>query len=220
MQTVYFISGLGADKRVFSELDLPNINCVYIDWVNPDMNDTVVTYSHKLLPQIDTTQAVILVGVSFGGMLATELTKVIPNCQTILLSSAPSMNQIPLIYKWLTQLKLPDLVPFAAFKTMTPMTYFYFGVTAQRHKELLKTVMQDTDEAFFRWAIKAITHWRNTNLPKNLYYIHGTKDRILPKIPQDAITIDDGGHLMVLSHSVEVSLALLSIFERIKGRLD
>jgi hypothetical protein len=43
MQKVYFISGLGADRRVFSNLELPNVEVIHIDWVKPSEEDTVMT---------------------------------------------------------------------------------------------------------------------------------------------------------------------------------
>jgi len=63
----YFISGLGADKRIFSKLKLSEkINIIHVDWINPDRNETLEAYSKRLSRIIDTSQPFALVGVSFG----------------------------------------------------------------------------------------------------------------------------------------------------------
>ncbi|WP_052598384.1 alpha/beta hydrolase [Aureispira sp. CCB-QB1] len=73
MKKVYCISGLGADKRVFAALKLPEIELVHIAWLSPSIDDTMGSYAKKLLPQIDTSTSVTILGLSFGGMLAVEL---------------------------------------------------------------------------------------------------------------------------------------------------
>ncbi|WP_353717332.1 hypothetical protein [Dyadobacter sp. 676] len=65
---VYFISGLGADERVFTKLKLdPRLNVKYIKWVRPLKKETLQHYAARLSKQIDTSQPFQLVGLSFGG---------------------------------------------------------------------------------------------------------------------------------------------------------
>ena len=66
---VYFISGLGADKRVFSKLQLDDQFSVnYIEWIAPLKKETLQHYASRLVTQIDTTKPFQLVGLSFGGI--------------------------------------------------------------------------------------------------------------------------------------------------------
>jgi pimeloyl-ACP methyl ester carboxylesterase len=67
----YFISGLGADKRIFSKLKLnEKINIIHIDWITHNKNESLAAYAERLSNVIDITQPFALVGVSFGGMIA------------------------------------------------------------------------------------------------------------------------------------------------------
>ncbi|BDS10180.1 alpha/beta fold hydrolase [Aureispira anguillae] len=209
---VYFISGLGADERVFAQLDLPRVQMVYINWVKPELEDSLSSYAAKLLEQVDLNQEVVLVGLSFGGMLAVELSQLIPNCKTILLSSAATAKAIPRIYKTIGKCKIPQLLPFFIFRQANFFSYYFFGVKAKPHQLLLKEVLFNTDEHFFRWAIDAILGWKSEVVLPNLIQIHGTKDRILPLIEDsEMVIIPNGGHFMVLEQADLVSKALQKV---------
>lgn len=45
MSKIYFISGLGADKRAFHQLNLPGFEKIFIDWIQPMPNETIQTYT-------------------------------------------------------------------------------------------------------------------------------------------------------------------------------
>jgi hypothetical protein len=49
---IYAISGLGADKRVFSNLSL-NYDIVHLDWIEPKPNESISEYSLRLSRLID-----------------------------------------------------------------------------------------------------------------------------------------------------------------------
>ncbi|WP_169306811.1 hypothetical protein [Pedobacter polaris] len=50
---VYFISGLGADERVFQFLDLSKIEYQFIRWNEPRKNESLFNYCEELTKQID-----------------------------------------------------------------------------------------------------------------------------------------------------------------------
>ena len=208
---VYFISGLGADYRAFSKLTL-SVNMVHIQWLPSNEEDSIATYAQKLLPQIDTNQPVTLVGLSFGGMVAVELSKLISNCKVILLSSAPTPAAIPKTYKLFSAEKWIDKIPAFVFTKPNFIVYQMFGVRSKEHKALLKLILKETDPIFFKWALKAVLSWKNETLPTDLTQIHGTKDFILPKYGEDIIEIPNGGHLMVLEQAKEISAVLNRLF--------
>jgi surfactin synthase thioesterase subunit len=58
------------------------------------------SYAKKLSHQIDTTQPFILIGVSLGGMLATEMTDFIQPEKTIIISSAKNKYELPHRYRF------------------------------------------------------------------------------------------------------------------------
>jgi hypothetical protein len=78
MKKIYFISGLGADKRIFSFLDLSFCEPVFVDRITPLKNESLQGYALRLGKNIPGKDPVII-GISFGGMLATEIAKVNPS---------------------------------------------------------------------------------------------------------------------------------------------
>ncbi len=77
MQNVYFISGLGADKRAFQFLNLRFCNPVFVEWIKPEHEESISDYAARLKDQIRDDHPVI-VGLSFGGMIAVEYAKKFP----------------------------------------------------------------------------------------------------------------------------------------------
>jgi hypothetical protein len=203
MRELYLLSGLGADKRVFDFIDLSGYKLIHMEWIAPLPNESMSNYAVRLLPQICSTRP-MLIGVSFGGMMAVEIGKLIETEKLILLSSAKSKLEIPIYFKILGTLGIHHLIPVSLFKCVNRLTYWFFGVTTDSEKSLLKDIIQSTDEKFLRWAIDKIVCWNNTTIPKNIIHIHGTNDRILP-LKNATTTFQNGGHLMILNQGDRLS---------------
>ncbi len=204
---LYFISGLGADERVFQKLTLPekyNIN--QIKWPELSENETLQSYCHKISKLIDTSQDFSLIGLSFGGIVATEITKFLKPKMTIIISSISTQNELPFLYKICRLLRLNKFVPAFTMNKVYPFTYWYFGVKELADKKLLKQVIKDTSPKFLKWAINEILNWQNEIRPTNLYHIHGTSDRLFPFSQTHADqAVKNGGHLMVYTNANTVS---------------
>jgi len=204
---LYFISGLGADERVFKKLTLPEqykIN--HIKWPELSQNETLHSYCVKISALIDSSEPFSLIGLSFGGIVATEISKFLQPHATIIISSISTRNGLPLHYKICGWLRLNKLVPAFAMNKVYPFTYWYFGVTEPADKKLLKEVIHDTPTQFLKWAINEILHWKNEIRSDNLYHIHGTYDKLFPfSITKADKAVENGGHLMVYTNADSVS---------------
>lgn len=204
---LYFISGLGADERVFKKLTLPEqykIN--HIKWPELSQNETLHSYCVKISALIDRSQPFSLIGLSFGGIVATEISKFLQPQATIIISSISTRIGLPIHYKICGWLRLNKLVPAFAMNKVYPFTYWYFGVTEPADKKLLKEVIHDTPTQFLKWAITEILHWKNESRPNNLYHIHGTNDKLFPfSITKADKAVENGGHLMVYTNADLVS---------------
>src|SRR6478735_6112289 len=83
-RTVYFISGLAADERLFHNLQLPeNIKIKYLPWLEPEKAESMNSYCRRLAAPIDTNSGFVLVGLSFGGMAAIEMNKFLRPRKTV-----------------------------------------------------------------------------------------------------------------------------------------
>lgn len=206
MKTVYLFSGLGADKRVFEFLDFQNLHIKHIDWITPLSNESVEEYARRLSTQI-TTNNPILLGVSFGGMIALEIAKQISCEKIILISSAETKYDIPFYFRCAGTLHLHKLIPACYFKKVNSLTYWMFGTETKAERYLLSEIIKSTDEQFLKWAIHKIVSWKNITTLPNRIKIHGTSDRILPSKKANYL-IKDSGHFMIVSRAIEISAIL------------
>ena len=210
MKQLFFLSGLGADKRVFNFLDLPGYKMNYISWVETVPGESMNDYARRLLPQINSTNPV-LIGVSFGGMIALEIAQLINVEMIILISSATSPKSIPVYFKLFETLNIRRLVPANSIRRPNQLLFWLFGVSEKEHKALLTAIMADTDESFFAWAVESIMLWKGNNPSCKLVQIHGTRDRILNFGSADYALA--GGHLIVVTNAKEVSEILQSVLK-------
>lgn len=207
---IYFISGLGADQRIFQKLQLPEIfNLFYIEWVPVNEKESIQVYCRRLSGQIDLEQPFSLIGVSFGGIIAIELSKIISPVQTVIISSFSSKTELSTFYLFINKCKLHRLIPTRLLLKPNSMIFRIFGVINPDGKTLLRNILKDTDPKFFRWAINQLFAWENEWKPSGFLHIHGTADKILPFHERmNAIRVEGGEHLMVYSKADEISRLL------------
>jgi len=205
--TVYFISGLGVDKRAFQKIQLPHgFEICHIDWISPLHNETLTAYSLRLAEKIDTQKPFILIGLSFGGIVITEIAKKFKPLKSIIISSASSNKQLPWYYKLIGKLGIQKIIPTGLLKIPNPLTFWAFGTTTKEEKELLTQVLKEIDKKYLMWSINAILTWTSEDKPANLFHIHGTADKILPiKFVEPDVIIEGGKHFMILSKADEIN---------------
>lgn len=211
MKTIYVLGGLGADERVFYKLDFGSHNVVYIKWVAPYKNETIESYALRLTTQISTPTP-ILIGLSFGGMMAVEIAKHITTEKIILLSSAKNRQEIPYYFRLAGAVGLHNIIPSSLLIKANIFTNWFFSSRSVEEKKMLSAILHDTDPVFLKWAIAKIATWKNVTTHQNLQHIHGTADRILPIINIKANeSVEGGAHLMVVTNAKEVSRILKKV---------
>lgn len=208
MKNIYFFSGLGADERVFQYLDLSFCNSIFIKWNLPLKGESIENYASRLIEQIKDKRP-ILVGVSFGGMMAVEVSKLIKTEKVILISSAKTKHEIPSYFQFAGNINLHKIMPTTFMQKFKRINHFLFGVSSAKEKELLNVIIQETNPEFLKWAMDKIVHWNNEIIPDNIIHIHGTYDKILPyKFIKSDYNIQNGGHFMIIQQADEITRIL------------
>jgi pimeloyl-ACP methyl ester carboxylesterase len=204
-KNIYIFSGLGTDERVFVNIDLNEFHPTFIKWIDPLANETIEAYASRLLVQIKYPNP-ILIGLSFGGMMAIEVSKQIATEKVIIISSAKTFKEIPLYYRIPGMFNIHRRIPVRKLKKFNFITTWFFGTQSKAESKLLHQITKDTDPNYVKWAVDKIVKWRNKQIPANIYHIHGTKDRILPlsKSQYDK-QIEGGGHLMIMNKSTQIT---------------
>lgn len=200
---LYKIGGLGADERVFEKLTL-NTPSVSIKWLVPETQESLKDYTFRISKQIDQSEEFGIIAVSFGGIIAIELSKILNPKTIILISSVSISDELPYKSLRIPLSRLVKLIPGALIKPPQFMMNFMFGAV---DKELLSKIIRDTDPSFIRWALHKILTWRHNNGEGELFRIHGSTDRLIP-LKGIAHIIKDGGHFMIVDRADELSVLI------------
>ena len=74
---VYFMPGMCANSMIFERIELSsNFKSHYLDWIPPQKNESLSNYVIRLSKNIKHENS-ILIGVSFGGIIVQELSKIL-----------------------------------------------------------------------------------------------------------------------------------------------
>ena len=209
----YFFTGLGADKRIFQKIKLPeNYEIIFVEWIEPFQKESFRAYCIRLLKNINTSEPFVFVGLSFGGMVATELCKLCNPQKLILISSISTSAELPNRYRFFYFMGLYSIMPVFLIKSVNIFTYWFVGAKSKESRYLLKQILKDTSSVFLKWALTQNVKWKNTERPKMIIHIHGTDDKLLNHNKTRAeIKIIGGGHLMVFDKADEIILELAKI---------
>ena len=209
---VYFISGLGADRTVFKNIELPpHCHPVHLDWIPPLESESLESYALRMAGSINSKEAFSLIGLSMGGMITMEISRHFRPVHTILISSISSSRHLPPYYRVLGALQMHRFLPISLFQRAAAVKRL-FSSEAPEDKIILKGMIQRANADFIRWAFGAILNWKSPEPADTFFHIHGTRDEILPKrFTRPTHVISRAGHLMVLNRSKEINAILAGI---------
>ena len=91
---VYFMPGMSANSLIFERIKLPSkFHSHFLEWIPPLKSESLKDYSVRLSKSIK-HQNPILIGVSFGGLIMQEVSKIINAKKVIIISSVKSRNEL------------------------------------------------------------------------------------------------------------------------------
>lgn len=200
---IYAFSGLGTDGRIFRQLKLEH-EIEAVKWVEPRSDDTLASYALRLGQQVDQSEPFALMGVSFGGMLVSELAKTMKPEKVILISSAANKHELPNIAGLERRFGLVKKIPISWFRPPRWTAYLNFPFN-KSHRQIALGIIRDIDREFVKWALPIISNWNNEESPKNMLRIHGRLDPIVPLKKRMNAVVIGRGHFIVLKKADEMS---------------
>ena len=216
MSKVFLVSGLGADTRLYNNVDIPEDNeVVPVDWIEPHETDTLSTYAQKIIYQYDIRPKSIVIGTSLGGMLAMEIAKKVNLKKTILISSIKTIREAPAYFSVFRTLPIYKLLPARILNRLGFLIKPMFGHLKDNDAWLFNDMLSKNSPKFMKWAMGAVLKWDNLTIPPNVYHIHGDKDRVFPvKNIRDATIVKDGSHIMIFDKAKQVNKWLKPILKK------
>lgn len=209
---VYFIPGLGADRRMYHHQLAVLPGAEVLEHLTPVKGESLPAYALRVASLIDSSAPFVLVGTSLGGMISMEIARILNPERLILISSVKTRQELPAFIRSMKYLKL--------HKLLTGKAYQRFNKIAARRLDsrkdteaarLIQAMMRDINPEFIKWAVDAVIKWNPpTNYRTDVVHIHGSNDLLFPisKI-KNAIVVQNGTHIMNMTMSKEVNKHLL-----------
>lgn len=215
MSKIFLIAGLGADTRIYNNIDLSQHDVTCVDWIEPNPHDTLATYAQKLIIQYNITPGSLVIGNSLGGMIAVEIAKRVALQKIIFISGIKTIDEAPGYFKFFRALPLYKLIPKKALPLMGFLIKPIFGHMSAADTWLFKDMLKNSSPGFIKWAMRAALYWDNTVVPKNIYHITGDKDLVFPsKHIKNATIVKGGSHIMIFDKAKEINKLLKGILKK------
>jgi len=209
--SVYFLSGLGLNERIFHRLNLPGCHPTFIPWLEPHSRESISHYALRIGRIIASDSTPTLVGLSFGGIVAIEIAKQMDVKKVILISSIKSYQERPLYMKAFSYLPAYRVLDHSVYEATIGIWGRFFGIHSPAEQKNFLSMFARMSGKYISWAIDQILEWDNTTIPTSVVHIHGDRDRVFPiQRIVDPCVIHGGDHGMVVIHAKAVSQALLS----------
>lgn len=214
--SIYLFPGLGAGTEIFEYLSLPEdrFEVHPIEWLIPESeNEILENYASRMAAFIK-KEMPVLIGVSFGGILAQEISKQIPVKKVIIISSLKKRSELPTRLKVLQKLGLYKLLPTGRISKIDDFSKFNLHKALKRKTELYNKYMRVRNEKYLNWAIKSVLHWKGEGDLSNVVHIHGTRDEIFPiKYIDNCIPVENGTHAMIITRAKKISEIIINALE-------
>lgn len=199
---VYFMPGMAASSSIFERIHLPTdiFEVHLLEWVLPNKNESLKEYAKRMAKNIK-HENVILVGVSFGGILVQEMKPFINPKKVIIISSVKSNAELPRLMKIAKTTKAYKLIPTKLFENIELLAKFTFGSSILKQKfKLYEKFLSVRDKVYLDWAIEQIINWDRTEIDNEIIHIHGDADEVFPIIQiKNCIQVKGGTHIMIIT---------------------
>ena len=213
---IYMIPGLGFDRRIFKKLKLKISQINYIEYIEPLKNEPLQDYASRLIDlNIEKSSPIILIGYSFGGIIAQEIAKQIEVEKIILISSIKSRDENPFHFKIIGSLGLHHFFNKKWTVKTFPWWATFHGYADTDSQQLFEKMISQHSDNYLQWALFELSNWRGVQLLNTpIIHIHGEKDKTFPmSLVSKSTKVKGGTHVMVYNKAEEVSRLINNALE-------
>jgi pimeloyl-ACP methyl ester carboxylesterase len=212
---VYFVPGMAAGAEIFRNIRLPEdrFTTHILEWLIPEKNEKIATYAKRMAALIIEKDSV-LIGVSFGGVVAQEMSEYVSLRKLIIISSVKTEFELPRRMKFARKSFFYKLIPTSLVLSAEDLTKFSVGPRSQKRLRLYQEYLHVRDKQYLDWAIQNMVCWNRKKPVVGVVHIHGDKDIVFPiKYIKNCDVQKGGTHIMVLNKGQELSEKIITIIE-------
>ena len=212
---VYFVPGLAAGQEIFRNIRLPQEKYEWfvLDWLIPSKQEKLSEYAKRMAHRVKHTNAV-LIGVSFGGVVAQEMSQFLQLRKLIIISSVKTRQEMPRRLHYARMTGAYYLIPTRAVLSASDLRKFAIGPRTKKRLAIYQEYLSVRNRSYLDWAIRNMVCWKRTQADPQVVHIHGDRDLIFPiKNIKGARTVEEGTHVMIINKGSVVSDMIREIVE-------
>lgn len=212
---IYFVPGLAASKEIFKNIRLPEdqYEVHVLEWIIPEKDESLAQYAKRMAALVTQPNSV-LAGVSFGGVVAQEMSVFLSLKKLIIISSVKTKHELPKRLKLAGKTGAYKLVPTSWALSAKNLTKFAIGPRSRKRLNLYQEYLSVRDKLYLDWSIRQMVCWERETPIEGVAHIHGNADIVFPvKYIKNAIILEGGTHVMILNKGSKVSKLLENIIE-------
>ena len=207
---IYLLPGVNKSYPVFEHLEPQLPNATIVDYPAAEPGESLCDYAGRVAQQL--SPHAVLIGLSFGGVLAQELVHFLPMRACVLIATVRGPHQFPPHYRWSRRLGIRGTMSamrVASHLSLLIPKRFYSRTLARAGRA----------GPWQRWAMASVANWhpRPAADPPPTLQIHGSADTTFPlRYVEADVVVDGGRHALPVSHPDEVLQAIRQFFDSLQ----
>ncbi|MDC0177204.1 alpha/beta hydrolase [Polaribacter sp.] len=205
---IYLIPGLAAGPEIFENLKFSkdSYEVRHLQWKTPiAIDENISEYAMRMCEDVKAKKPV-LIGVSFGGIMAQEMGKYLDAKKVIIISSVKHHYELPKRFQMMKFTKAYKLFPAKIIANIEEYEKYFFGKSLKKRVHVYKKYLSVRNPLYLNWSINAMVQWEQKENNKNRVHIHGTKDQVFPiKNIENCIKVLGGSHVMIITKAKKLS---------------
>lgn len=203
MTHVYLMPGMAANSSIFENIALAEEEYTLhlLEWQMPIAGESIQAYALRMTTFVKHDD-IVLLGVSFGGLIVQEMAKHIEVRKLFVVSSVTCENELPRRMKLSRKLKLYNVLPTRLIEDIDTLAKYAFGESIKNRVALYKKYLSMNDRHYLSWAVKQMVCWDQEEPLEGTIHIHGDADKVFPsKYLKSPILIEGGTHIMIITRA-------------------
>jgi pimeloyl-ACP methyl ester carboxylesterase len=185
-----------------------------LDWIDPHQNESLQSYASRLCEKI-THSKPVLIGVSFGGIIVQEMSRIISCIKVVIISSVKSYKEFPIHITLGRKSKVYKYFPTQWVDKTEDFIGFVFGPALRKRMKLYKYYLSVRDKNYLDWALHHFFQWDRLEADPDVIHIHGSLDTLIPVFNlKNYISVPGGTHALILTKATWLNEHLPELISR------